>query len=105
MPSFKVYLLSSKIDNDIFFDITFTFSLIKVFSYSLNPLAIFTPFAVLDSLLLSESIESLFDFNPTKLLIRFPLCRSFILPITPSLTASKTLNLLKSYLNQTNVCV
>ena len=47
--------------------VTFLFS--KVFSYSFNSTAIFTPFVVLDSLPSSESIQCNFDFHPTNLLI------------------------------------
>ena len=54
--------------------VTFLFS--KVFSYSFNSTAIFTPFVVLDSLPSSESIQCNFDFHPTNLLIGISLYSS-----------------------------
>ena len=51
----------------------------KVFLNSLNSVVIFTPFAVLDSLPSSESIEYIFDFNLANLLIGIPLFTAFIL--------------------------
>ena len=47
---------------------------------TLNSVAIFIPFALLDSLPSSEKIEYIFDFNQTNLLIGIPLCLTLILP-------------------------
>ena len=47
---------------------------------SLNPVAIFTPFAVLDYLPSLESLECILDINATNLLIGIPLFTTFILP-------------------------
>ena len=54
----------------------------KVSLTSLNSVAVFIPFAVLDSLLSSENIQCNYDFNPTNLLIPILLYSSFILPAT-----------------------
>ena len=54
----------------------------KMFLHSSNSIEIFTPFALLDSLLFFKKIEYIFYFNPSNLLIEMPLYSSFILPIT-----------------------
>ena len=59
------------------------FLLNKVSLNSLNSVAIFTPFAVLDSIIPSiVFIEYIFDFHPTNPSIIFPSDMSFILQIT-----------------------
>ena len=44
----------------------------KVSLNSLNSVAVFVPFTILDFLPSSESIECIFDFNPANLLIGIP---------------------------------
>ena len=56
------------------------FFIIKLSLNSLNSVAIFTHFGVLGFLQSSESIEHIFGFNPTNLLIGIPLFSTFILP-------------------------
>ena len=103
--SYWTYRLSSKHDNDILLisyvpSLCFLFWILlllcliifllnKVSLNSLNSVAIFTPFAVLDSLPSIFFMEYIFHFNPTKISFIFPSFSSFILPITFSLVGSK----------------
>ena len=57
--------------------------------YFINSVAIFTPFAVLDSLPSIFFMEYIFDFNPTNSPVIFHSYSSFILPITFLLVGSK----------------
>ena len=96
IPSFKINILSSKHDEDILqisyvpisctlllilFILCFiNFLLSKTFSCSSKSIDIFIPFSVLMSYPFSETIQYIFYFNPTSLLIGIPLKSSSIFP-------------------------
>ena len=115
IPSSKTNHLSSKHDNNILL-ISYVpvfcfllyillilcliiFLLRKVPSYSFKTIAIFTPFAVLDSLPLFKGVQCIFDFNPTNSLIEISLYSSFILPTTISFWLSLKLRVLTKIAN------
>ena len=103
--------MSSKTDNDILLNLYVPISCFFVLnssdfmsSYfiveqmnSLNSVAIFTPYAALDSLPSIFFMEYTFDFNPKNVPISFPSDLSFILRVNFSFVSSKNFETLGSY--------